>query len=106
MSSSKQKRGVKRIRGKGNNVFNNILGPRKNVNEWRERSNKGLRIQNEKLSGTMRKRRIKFYGRLVRIKPKQLTKRIFDNFNKNRKQVRWFTEVKQRSYTKKDDIFN
>lgn len=86
------------IRGKRRKIRRNVLGRKKNGNKLRERSEKELYMQNEKLSDSIRKRRITFYRYLVRMQSDLLTKRIFVHFDKTPKtKVKHkFAEVKMK----------
>lgn len=94
--SSNKKGGTEELGKKERKILRKILGPKKYGRECRKRNNKELYPETERLSDTIRKRRIAFYGHLVRMNPEKLTKRIFDYVDKNSKtQIWWFIEVKQ-----------
>lgn len=72
------------------------MGPRFENGIWKLKSNKEIYEKIEKISTTMRKRRISFYGHLKRMHKNRLSKKIFDYFDKNPKtKVTWFVEVKK-----------
>lgn len=83
--SSNKKGGTEELGKKERKILRKILGPKKYGRECRKRNNKELYPETERLSDTIRKRRIAFYGHLVRMNPEKLTKRIFDYVDKNSK---------------------
>ena len=64
--------------------------------ERRLKSNKEVYEKIEKITDTMKKRRVTFYGHLKRLNLERETKRIFDFFDSNPKtKLTWFIEVKK-----------
>uniref|UniRef100_A0A8D8XXG7 Uncharacterized protein n=1 Tax=Cacopsylla melanoneura TaxID=428564 RepID=A0A8D8XXG7_9HEMI len=83
------------IEKKERKIVRRILRPRYDKGIWKLRSNKEVYAKIEKISHTMRKRRISFYAHLKRMNDTRLTKRKFDFFDKNpRTNLTWFKEVK------------
>ncbi|KAI5720012.1 hypothetical protein M8J77_000651 [Diaphorina citri] len=98
------------IEKKERKIIRRILGPRFDNGVWKLRSNEEVYQKSERLTTTMKKRRVTFYAHIKRMDDSRLTKRIFNYFDKRPKtQVPWFKEVKkdlEEIGIVEEDIFN
>lgn len=87
---------LKELELKERKILRKILGPRKSVDgTWKKRKNEDLYMQTENIVVTMRKRRLKFYGHLVRMDENRLTKKIFKYITGLKATTKWVEEVKR-----------
>ncbi|XP_025830255.1 uncharacterized protein LOC112905593 [Agrilus planipennis] len=92
MNTAKQ---LDELEKKERKVIRKILGPNYEDGKWKLKSNRELYEKTERITDTMRKRRITFYGHLSRMNDDRLTKQLFDYFDKNPKtHMPWFKGVK------------
>ena len=82
-----------KLEAKERKILRKILGPVKEDGEYRRRHNHELYSHVEKITDTIRKRRIAFYGHLTRMSPERLTNRIFAYFLNKKTKGPWFNEV-------------
>ena len=77
-------------------IIRKILGPQKDENEpkYRIRSNKEVYNHIEKITTTMRKRRLKFYGHIQRLDDNRLTKQIMKAMDQ-KSTVKWMERVRR-----------
>lgn len=76
-------------------ILRKILGPVKEGNEYRRRHNNELYRHIEKITDTIRKRRISFYGHLQRMEPERLTGRLFNYIRKLKMDNTWTKETEK-----------
>lgn len=77
-------------------IIRKILGPEYEDGKWKRKSNREIYARIEKITDTMRRRRMTFYGHIKRMDEGRLTKRIFNFFDKNPKtQMTWIKEVRK-----------
>ena len=76
-------------------ILRKILGPRKAEEEFKLKSNTEIYKNIEKLSDAMRKRRLTFYGHLMRMDETRLTKKIFQHSLQKQKTNTWIRMVKE-----------
>ena len=74
-------------------ILRKILGPIKEGNQYRRRHNNELYKRIEKITDTIRKRRIAFYGYLQRMDSNRLTERIFKYIRKLKMVNKWISET-------------
>ena len=74
-------------------ILRKILGPIKEGDQYRSRHNTELYKHIEKITDTIRKRRISFYGHLQRMDSNRLTGRIFKYVRKLKMANTWITET-------------
>lgn len=84
-----------KLEAKERKILRRILGPIKENGEYRKRHNHELYLHMEKITDTIRKRRIMFYGHLARMEKDRLTNRIFTYFLNKKTKGAWFTEVEK-----------
>jgi len=84
------------VERKERKIIRKILGPKYEDEKWKLRSNKEVYSKIEKITDTMRKRRVTFYGHIKRMNEDRLTKRLFNYFDRNPKtQMIWIREVRK-----------
>lgn len=88
------KAGLEDIRKRERKMLRKILGPKVKDEVRRLRPNKELYHKTEGVVELMKKRRIQFYGHLMRMDRNRLTKRIFEFFRKRKTEPKWFREVR------------
>lgn len=77
-------------------ILRKILGPVKNAeNTWIKRKNEDLFTKTEKITHTMRKRRLKLYGHLKRMDESRVTKKIFNYISKLKRTTGWMEETRK-----------
>lgn len=76
-------------------ILRKIIGTKFQDNKIIYIKNETLYKKIEKLSDTMRKRRINFYGHLCRMDSNRLTKQIFDFFRNRKTKPNWFKEIEK-----------
>lgn len=87
---------IEELGKKERKILRKILGPEKrNDGTWRKRRNEDLYRQAEKITDTMRKRRLKFYGHLMRMEENRITKRIFNYITKLKATTMWVGETRK-----------
>ena len=87
---------LQELEKKERKILRKILGPQKTADgTWKNRRNDDLYKHTEKITVTMRKRRLKFYGHLVRMDENRLTKRIFKYITELKATTKWVEEVKR-----------
>lgn len=86
---------IEKLEIKERKILRKILGPKFHNNKLIHVRNETLYQRTEKLSDTMRKRRIDFYGHILRMNPNRLTKKIFDYFHKKKTKPNWFKETER-----------
>lgn len=86
---------LEKLEAKERKILRKILGPTKENGEYRRRHNQELYTHIEKITVTMRKRRIMFYGHLARMNKHRLTNKIFTYFQNKKTKGSWFTEVEK-----------
>ena len=74
-------------------ILRKILGPIKEGHQYRRRQNNELYKHIEKITDTIRKRRIAFYGHLQRMNSNRLTGRIFRYIRKLKTANTWISET-------------
>ena len=74
-------------------ILRKILGPIKGRDQYRRRHNNELYKHIEKITDTIRKRRIAIYGHLQRMNSNKLTGRIFKYIKKLKMANIWFSET-------------
>ncbi len=79
---------IEKLEIKERKILRKILGPKFHNNKLIHVKNETLYQRTEKLSDTMRKRRIDFYGHILRMNPNRLTKKIFDYFHQKKNQTK------------------
>ena len=108
------RKGLMEVEKKERKFLRKILGPKKSTaNEFRPsyilRSNKELYEKCEKISNSIKKRRLAFYGHIKRMESNRIANRILI-FQENRKtQTPWVKEVHkdlQRCGIKSEDVGN
>lgn len=72
-------------------VLRKILGPIKDGDKFRRRHNNELYRHFEKITDTIRKRRIRFYGHIRRMDQSRFTGRVLNYFRKLKLANTWFT---------------
>ena len=91
-----RKKEVKELEKRERKILRKILGARKrNDGTWRRRTNEDLYKETEKLTDTMRKRRLKYYGHLTRMDESRVTKKIFNYITKMKSTTNWVEEVRK-----------
>lgn len=89
-------RQMEEIEKKERKIIRKILGPKYEDGKWKLRSNKEIYKKTEKITDTIRRRRVTFYGHIKRMDEGRLTKRIFNYFDRNPKtQMTWIKEVRK-----------
>ncbi|KAJ8865723.1 hypothetical protein PR048_033244 [Dryococelus australis] len=83
----------KKLEAKQRKIFRKILGPIKENGEYKRRHNHELYTHVEKITDTIRKRRITFYGHVMRMSLARLTNRIITYFQEKKTRRAWFTKV-------------
>lgn len=86
---------IENLEKKERKIIRKILGTKFQNNQVKLISNDKLYTKIEKISDTMRKRRIAFYSHLVRMKKNRLTKQIFDFLQSKKTKSKWFTQVEE-----------
>lgn len=86
---------MEKLEIKERKILRKIMGPKFQNNKQVFYSNEALYLKSERLSDTMRKRRIDFYGHILRMDPGRLTKQIFDFFHQKKTKPNWFKEVEK-----------
>lgn len=86
---------MEKLELKERKILRKIIGPKFQDNKIVYIKNETLYKKIEKLSDTMRKRRINFYGHLLRMNPNRLTKQIFDFFRNRKTKPNWFKETEK-----------
>lgn len=77
-------------------IIRKILGPKYEDGKWKLRSNRDIYTKTEKITDTMRRRRVTFYGHIKRKNEGRLMKRIFNYFYRSPKtQITWIKEVQK-----------
>lgn len=76
-------------------ILRKIIGTKFQDNKIIYIKNETLYKKIEKLSDTMRKRRINFYGHLCRMDSNRLTRQIFDFFRNRKTKPNWFKEIEK-----------
>lgn len=84
---------IERLEAKERKILRKILGPVKENGEYRRRHNNELYTHIEKITTTIRKRRITFYGHVTRMHPTRLTNRIITFLQQKKTKGAWFIEV-------------
>lgn len=87
---------IEELEKKERKILRKILGPEKGKDgTWRKRRNEDLYRHVEKISDTIRKRRMKFYGHLTRMSENRLTKKIFNYITKIKATTKWVEETRK-----------
>lgn len=86
---------MEKLEVKERKILRKIMGPKFINNKQIFYKNESLYVKSERLSDTMRKRRIDFYGHIFRMNPRRLTKQIFDFFYNKKTKPNWFREVEK-----------
>lgn len=76
-------------------IIRKILGPQKNTEVWKLRSNEEVYRNIENITETLRKRRLLFFGHLYRMNNNRLTKQIFKYLWDKKSTIAWIQEVKK-----------
>ena len=84
---------IEKLERKERKILRKIMGTKFQNGEIIYIKNDTLYKRTEKLSDTMKKRRINFYGHLLRMDSNRLTKQIFDFFRNRVTRPNWFKEV-------------
>ena len=85
---------IEKLEKKERKILRKILGPAKGKGHfWWKRKNEDLFKHTEKITDTIRKRRLKFYGHLARMSESRLTKRIFNYIIKLKTTSKWVEEA-------------
>ena len=75
-------------------VLRKILGPIREGEQYRIRHNNELYTHIEKITDTIRKRRISFYGHIQRMNPNKRIKILFNYLDKIKMDNTWMRETK------------
>lgn len=86
---------MEKLEIKERKILRKILGPKFYNNKLVHISNETLYRRTEKMSHTIKKRRIDFYGHILRMDPERITKRIFDFFRNKKTKLNWFKETEK-----------
>ena len=86
---------IEKLEIKERKILRKILGPKFHNNELSHISNETLYRRTKRIADIIRKRRIDFYGYILRMDPRRITKRIFDFFHNKKTKPNWFKETEK-----------